>query len=686
MLRTPSPAPLARRKKMSMLGNGRLAARARRFLLFAPIHIVVLWLSYSAAFLLRFDFSVPNDMLAIWLWTLPWVVTLKLAVFYGCGCFHGQWRFVTLADLATLIQAATLSTLTIFTIDRFLLAGYEIPLVVLLLDWGVTVIALGGVRSAARIIREHPWAVKRKRPVLVVGTEKGDEALLRQIHANPELDYRVIGFLDRDPAYYGSRISGIPFLGSPSDAVSIAQRKQVSDIFVITGSLSGQHLRLLLAACHRASINVKMIPPLGKLLDGTYQLHVRDVDINDLLQRAPVQLDTEAIAKMIQGRRVMVTGAGGSIGSEICRQIIPHQPQRLILVERSENNLFHIQQELAGDAYEVTCDPCVADVCDEERLEVIFQRYKPDVVFHAAAHKHVPLMEINAGEAVKNNVFGTRNVVDLSHKYDVDRFILISTDKVVNPASVMGLSKKLCELYVRAMAAESATKMVVVRFGNVLGSNGSVVPTFQKQIRCGGPVTVTHAKMERFFMTIPEASQLVLQAAVLGRGDEIFVLDMGEPVKIIDLARDLIRLSGFSEEEIETTFVGIRPGEKLYEEINDVHERTASTCHSKLRIVVPQEVDQQKVLNGLAELEPLVNSPEVIVREKLLELTDSGQPLVETVPNDRTEQPACSNRTADSPSVSGLTSNQVSPCTESYRLISGEPLLRLMREGRRDGQ
>jgi FlaA1/EpsC-like NDP-sugar epimerase len=528
----------------------------------------------------------------------------------------------------------------IFAVDCFLLAGDGIPRVVLLLDWGVTVIALGGVRSAARIVREHPWAVKaakRKRPVLVVGTEKGDEALVRQIHANPELDYRVIGFLDKDPAFYGSRISGIPFLGSPSDAVSISQRKQVSDIFVITGSLSGQHLRLLLAACHRASINVKMIPPIGKLLDGTYQLHVRDVDINDLLQRAPVLLDTEAIAKMIRGRRVMVTGAGGSIGSEICRQIIPHQPQKLILVERAENNLFHIQQELAGDAHEVICAACVADVCDEERLEVIFQRYEPDVVFHAAAHKHVPLMEINAGEAVKNNVFGTKNVVDLSHKYDVDRFILISTDKVVNPTSVMGLSKKLCERYVRSMAEESATKMVVVRFGNVLGSNGSVVPTFQNQIRSGGPVTVTHPEMQRFFMTIPEASQLVLQSAVLGHSGEIFVLDMGNPVKIVDLAKDLIRLSGFSEEEIDMTFVGVRPGEKLYEELYDMDERTAATSHPKLRVVIPQAVDQQKVLDGLDELEPLVNGPEAIIREKLLDLTDSGQQLVETVPVDLTE-------------------------------------------------
>lgn len=657
-------APTQRRMEMSIPRNGRVGARARRFLLLAFVHIVVLWMSYSAAFLLRFEFSVPNDMLTIWIRTLPWVLAVKLVVFYGCGSFHAYWRSVTLSDLVTLIQAATYSTLIIFAVDSLLLAGYEIPRVVLLLDWGVTVIALGGLRSAERIVREHPWALvaaKRRRPVLVVGTENGDEALVRQMHAQPELGYRVIGFLDKDPINYGSRLGGIPFLGSPSDAVSISQRKQVRDIFVITGSLSGKNLRLLLAACNRASINVKMIPPIGKLLDGTYQLHVRDVDINDLLQRAPVQLDTAAIAKMIEGRRVMVTGAGGSIGSEICRQIIKHHPQRLILLERAENNLFHIEQELAGDSHEVICDACVADVCDEERLEIIFQTYEPEIVFHAAAHKHVPLMELNAGEAVKNNVFGTKNVVDLSHKYDVDRFILISTDKVVNPTSVMGLSKKLCERYVRSMAAESATKMVVVRFGNVLGSSGSVVPTFQKQIRCGGPVTVTHAKMQRFFMTIPEASQLVLQAAVLGRGDEIFVLDMGDPVKIIDLAKDLIRLSGFAEEEIETTFVGIRPGEKLYEEIYDLNERTESTSHPKLRVVIPQAEDQQKVLDGLAELRPLVNSPEAIVREKLLELTDPGQQLVETVPDDLT-------------------------CTQSFQMTTGEPLLRLMKEGQNDEQ
>ena len=648
-------APTERRKAMSLARNRRVGARARRFLLLAVVHIVVLSMSYSAAFMLRFEFSVPNDMLALWIRTLPWVLALKLAVFYGCGSFHAHWRFVTLSDLATLLQAATCSTLIIFAVDRFLLGGYEIPRVVLLLDWGVTVIALGGVRSAERIVREHPWALgaaKRKRPVLVVGTEHGDEALVRQMHAHPELDYRVIGFLDKNPAYYGSRLGGIPFLGSPTDAVSISQRKQVRDIFVITGSLSGQDLRLLLAACNRASINVMMVPPIGKLLDGTYQLQVRDVDINDLLHRAPVQLDTEAIAKMIRGRRIMVTGAGGSIGSEICRQIIRHHPQRLILLERAENNLFHLQQELAGDSHEVICDACVADVCDEERLQVIFRRYQPDVVFHAAAHKHVPLMEINAGEAVKNNVFGTKNIVDVSHKYDVDRFILISTDKVVHPTSVMGLSKKLCEHYVRSMAEESATKMVVVRFGNVLGSNGSVVPTFQNQIRSGGPVTVTHAEMQRFFMTIPEASQLVLQSAVLGHSGEIFVLDMGEPVKIVDLARDLIRLSGFSEEEIDTTFVGVRPGEKLSEELYDMDERTKATSHPKLRVVIPQAVDRNEVLDFLTELEPLVNGADSIVREKLLTLTNSGTQLFETVPVHGQPNPVGHYSSASVPSAS----------------------------------
>lgn len=603
----------------------------RRTLVLLSIHILIVCISYLVAFLLRFEFSLSDQMTSLCIRTLPIIVGIKLAVFYLFGSFQSRWRSVTFPDLALLLEAATVSTICIFIADALWFANSAIPRSVLFLDWGATVIGLGGVRSSLRVVREYirpAVASHSKRRALVVGVDEGGEAIARQLRAQPEAHYRIVGFLDKDPSRIGSRVCGIPLLGSTDDAVLLAKQKNVSDIFVITGSICGEYLRALVDECRESGIRIKMIPQIGKILDGTYELQIRDVDINDLLHRDPVKLDTAAIAKMLNGRTVMVTGAGGSIGSEICRQIAVHSPSKLVLLERAENSLFHIEQEMKQLFTDDVIEPCVADVCDRERLHAVFQAHRPDVVFHAAAHKHVPLMEINAGEAVKNNVFGTKNVTDMAHEYDVDRFILISTDKVVHPTSVMGVSKKLCECYVYAMAAISTTKFVVVRFGNVLGSNGSVVPTFQEQIRAGGPVTVTHAEMRRFFMTIPEASQLVLQAAVLGKGGESFVLEMGDPVKIVDLARDLIRLSGFSEGEIETKFVGIRPGEKLYEEIYETDERSCATSHSKLRVVYPQAVDKEILLECMNELEPYLNASADEVREKLFELVKSKRHLV----------------------------------------------------------
>ena len=593
---------------------------SQQLYLFAAVHLAAFAASYVLAFLLRFDLGIPASEQTLLWQTIPWVLLLKMAVFHRLGSFHGWWRHVTLADLATLLRASTLSALALVAIDHFLIASNQIPRVVLVLDWGLTVLLLGGLRSASRLVMEEFWSavtLGRRRPALMIGVERGGEVLARQIHTHPRLDYRIVGFLDENRAYHGSRLGNIPFLGSPLDAASIAKEFSAKHLLVLDGSLSGETMRALVQQCRQAEIELKVIPPVDRLLDGSYRVQVRDVDIGDLLRREPIRLDTEAVGEMLRGKAVLVTGAGGSIGSEICRQVLDCKPERLVLLERAENSLFFLERELNKVAAPGQLVPCIGDIGDTDRMRAIFEFHRPDVVFHAAAHKHVPLMEHNPGEAVKNNVFGTQNLADLAGEYGVERFVMISTDKAVNPTSVMGVSKHIAERYVHALSEFSDTRYIVVRFGNVLGSAGSVVPIFQEQIRKGGPVTITHPNMERFFMTIPEASQLVLQAAAMGEGGEIFVLDMGEPVKIVDLARDMIRLSGAMPGEIEIQFSGMRPGEKLYEELYFDSERLLPTAHPKVRAAEHRPISLMEIRELLVELEAVTDTPGEVVRETL---------------------------------------------------------------------
>lgn len=603
---------------------------AKRIYLLIIAHLAILTLSYEVSFRLRFDWQVPDGDRAIFWKTLPGILALKLIFFQRFGSLHGWWRHVTFADLASLLNVSTLSTLVIASIDYFIIPQYQIPRAVLLLDWGTTILLVGGLRSVWRLVREHVWPTIRiqgdQRPTLLIGTAEQLEVLARQIHAHPRLNYRIVGFLDDNPEHHGSLLGGIPVLGSPGEVVSFAQEQNVRDVLLLARSLSGTQLRRIMDECCQAQIQLKIIPPVDELLNGAYRLHVRDIDINDLLRRPPVQLDDNAIGEMLRGRRVMVTGAGGSIGSEICRQILKHYPKSLILVERTENSLFHIERELSALGGEAAIHPCIADIRDEARMRAIFTRYHPDMVFHCAAHKHVPLMESNPGEAVKNNVLGTVGLVDLADEFEIQRFVMISTDKAVNPTSVMGVTKQLAERYVHACSENSSTRFVVVRFGNVLASAGSVVPIFQEQIRRGGPITVTHPDMRRYFMTIPEASQLVLQAAAMGRGGEIFVLDMGEPVKIIDLARDLIRLSGLSPDDVEIRITGMRPGEKLFEELYLDDEQMLPTPHPKLRVAYHRPYRPNEVLASIAELEPLLHEYEDLIRAKLMQVAPEYAP------------------------------------------------------------
>ena len=617
---------------MKPLNNSWRRHLPKRIYVLVFVHLLLFTLSYEIAFRLRFDMIVPEADRAVFLKTLPLVLCIKLAMFHFVGSMHGWWRYITFADLAGLLRVSTLSTLSIAFIDYFFISSFQISRSVLLLDWGITIMLVGGLRSACRLVREIWWpavSLQGRKPVLLIGAEHGGESLARQIHTHPKLDFRVVGFLDENPARHGSRLGGIPFLGGPADAVGFAHEHEAEDLLVISNSLSGERLRDLMQECRDAGIRVKMIPPVDELVNGSFRLQLRDVNINDLLRRDPIELDSAAISEMLAGKRVLVTGAGGSIGSEICRQIARCNPERLVLVERSENHLFLFEREMVNSGCDSFCVPCIADICDQQRMQSLFETHRPQIVFHAAAHKHVPLMEANPSEAVKNNVIGTADLADMCSRHGVERFVLISTDKAVNPTSIMGVSKQIAERFVHAQSVSSSTKFVVVRFGNVLASNGSVVPIFQEQIKRGGPITITHPEMTRFFMTIPEASQLVLQASSMGKGGEIFVLDMGEQVKILDLAKDLMRLSGLSPEEIPIEYTGIRPGEKLYEELYMPAERMMETDHPKLRVAYHRPFDPDELHDALEELRALVEESDEVVREKLCDLAVDYAPSPE---------------------------------------------------------
>jgi FlaA1/EpsC-like NDP-sugar epimerase len=604
---------------------------SRRAAIALVVHTVTFAIAYWLAFAVRFDFALPQLQWQGFFVTLTGVLCIKLMVFYAGGHCHRSWHYVSFSDLAALLRAATISSLIIVTLDRLMAASYHIPRAVFGLDWALTIVLLGGLRALARLVREE---VRPRlygsgyRKALIIGANQSGETLARHLLSDPKLKYSVAGFLDPQSTRYGSTISGIPVLGHPEATLKYAAALSVEQIMIIAGVLTGSDLRVLMDSCAKAGLSLKVIPAVEDLLSSDYSVQMRDVDINDLLRREPVQLNNDAISTLIADRTILVTGAGGSIGSEICRQVLKYHPRRLLLVERGENALFVVEQEFYQLRLETEIIPCIGDVGDHDRMEHLFEQYRPDVVFHAAAHKHVPMMEFNPGEAIKNNVLGTRLLVELADEYGVHEFVMISTDKAVNPTSVMGVSKQLAERFVHAFSEAATTKFVVVRFGNVLASNGSVVPIFQEQIRRGGPITVTHPEIERFFMTIPEASQLVLQAATMGKGGEIFVLDMGLPVRIVDLARDLVRLSGIRQEDIEIIFTGLRPGEKLYEELYFEDEEMQATPHSKVFVAYHRPYSLAEVRQAIDELaKHLHASPDTLRRKiKMLvpEYTTSG--------------------------------------------------------------
>ena len=495
-------------------------------------------------------------------------------------------------------------------------------------DLFATVLILAGLRMVIRLYHEEFCAVEsgRLKRFLIVGAGNTGEALLREIHRMPVAQYEVVGFIDDAPVKQGTDIHGIPVLGTVEQMPKICADRHIEEIAIAMPSATHQQLRRVIQVCEGTKIRFRTVPSMTDIASGRFRVsQIRDVDINDLLGREAVQLDLNLIEIFVKDKTILVTGAGGSIGSEMCRQVCTFEPRQLLLLEQAENPLFFIERELQKSFSKIPLESAIADITDKTRIEQIFSRYYPQVVIHAAAHKHVPLMEQNPGEAIKNNILGTRVIADAADAFGTECFVMISTDKAVNPTSVMGASKRVAEIYIQDLNKTSKTHFVTVRFGNVLGSNGSVVPIFKQQIAAGGPVTVTHPEMRRYFMTIPEASQLVLQAAAMGNGGEIFVLNMGEPVKIVDLAHELITLSGFRPgEDIEIEFTGLRPGEKLFEELSIEGEDMAATRHPKIAVWKNISKDRETIR---ADIEKLLRVAHTQDRSQIVRV------LKELVPN-----------------------------------------------------
>jgi len=553
---------------------------------------------------------------------LPFFLVVKSLIFGRLKLFRGWWQYAGIRDVTNILLGSWL----------FLMVAYFVVLLfvwlpqkferrpwftysdgVLVLDFMATVFLVSTARLGARLYQEElrPISDEGVRRVLVVGAGNAAETLLREIHKMRVERYRVVGLVDDDPNKRGIFIHGIPVLGTTDDIKQICQERNIDEILIAVPSASQKQLRRIIGLCEGTKLHFQTLPSMDDLIDGRVTVsQIRKVDIRDLLGREAVELNTEAVARLLARRRVLITGAGGSIGTEMCRQVCRFGPARLILVEQAENNLFEITNELRRTFPDIEVASIICDIYDRDRVMTVFEAQRPDVVIHAAAHKHVPLMETNPCEAIKNNIFGTKNVADAACRYGAAEFVQISTDKAVNPSSIMGCTKRVAEIYTQALNAREGcrTQFKSVRFGNVLGSAGSVVPIFERQIRSGGPVTVTHPEMTRYFMTIPEASQLVLQAAATGAGGQIFLLDMGEPVKILDLARDMITLSGLRVgEDIDIVFTGIRPGEKLFEELRTEGEDIAPTTHPKVKIWKHRPTDWGLIQQSLKELSELTN-------------------------------------------------------------------------------
>ncbi len=592
------------------------------FFIILGIDIVLIAASIYGAHLIRFEFSFPSGFAVLFYKILPVIIFIKITTFFFFDLYRGMWRYTSISDLFNIIKASVISSFLIIFLILFMTRFEGFSRSVFIIDWCLTVFFITGHRVAIRLYYEQlsgdgSWLtalhkliglLTKKQPegkkILIVGAGDCGEKICREIINNLQLHQNIIGFIDDDPEKLGKKIHGIPVLGSVNDIKIVSQKTKADEALIAIPSASSKKIRKIIETCKGNGIISKIIPGYSELIDGKVTVNaIREVAYRDLLGREIIKLDTEKIGAYLKGRRVLVTGAGGSIGSELCRQICRFKPENIILYERAESPLYEIEIDIKRKFPDIKAVSLLADVTDTIHLEKAFLANKPQVVFHAAAYKHVPMLELQPWKAIENNIQGTQNLVNVSKKHNIERFVFVSTDKAVRPTNVMGASKRVAEMLIQNQngCGFSSTQFMIVRFGNVIGSVGSVVPLFKKQIERGGPVTVTHPDVTRYFMTIPEACQLILQAGAMGNGGEIFLLDMGTPIKIIDMAKDLIRLSGFvPDEDIKIEYIGLRPGEKLFEELITEGEGIVRTSHEKIMTLKGLDCSLD-ILNGNIE-------------------------------------------------------------------------------------
>ncbi len=607
-----------------------------RKLIIAAFQISLFAIIYLLSFLLRLDYHLPDHNRQAFYATLPIVLAVKAIVFYYFGLFRGWWRYVGMNDLADIIKAASASTVVSLSLVYLTKGFYGFPRSVWAIDWVLTILVIGGVRFAVRAYTESSVVERTGALTLIVGAGETGSSLARQMKSQHNLEYRPIGFVDDDRSKVGIKLQGLPVLGTTDELPRLIHQYAVEKVLIAIARLQGREVARIVDKCHGLPVEIKIVPTIGDLLRNSGVGHVtlnqlREIRIEDLLGRAPVRLEVAHIREKLAGHRILITGAGGSIGSELARQIAEFRPAQLVLFERSESDLHNLEIQLRERFAELDLVPVIGDITDLEQVQETFALYHPQSVFHAAAYKHVPLMERHLLQAVRNNVFGTVNVARAAAETRVEDFLMISSDKAVNPTSVMGATKRAAELVVAAFQSRGETRFVSVRFGNVLGSNGSVLPLFRRQIAARGPVTVTHPEVMRYFMTLTEAVQLVLQASTMGQGGEIFVLEMGEPIKIVDLARKLIRLSGLEpDRDIAIKFTGLRPGEKLFEELLIEGEDIRPTRHEKIRVFSSRPISYQQIKRRLEALaEALQRKDAAAVLDELCRLVPEYKPSPE---------------------------------------------------------
>jgi len=600
-------------------GSGEMMSYMKKKFALLGVDIVFVWLSAYLSYLLRFEGDIPEAYLqqcAVYLVTSMFTCTFSMLLF---RLYSRIWQYAGVGELMEVVKAVSVGCAVSYAIT-YVITDMRVPLSVMLLSFETLLLGIGGVRFGWRLY-EYMFLGKRskRRKALIIGAGDFGTLVAKKLLANSSSAMAPIAFIDDNREKHKQQVCGIPVLGGRSQIKDAVIRHEIDDIIIAIPSANKKEIVQIIDICKLTKANLKIVPGIHDLIHGKVSINsIRNVDVSDLLGREPVKVDLRGIAGYVEHKSVLVTGAGGSIGSELCRQIATFRPKKLLLLGHGENSIYSIEMELRRRFTDLPLESIIADVQDMQRMEDTFRRHLPEVVFHAAAHKHVPLMESNPAEAVKNNVLGTKHVADCSHQFGAERFVLISTDKAVNPTSVMGATKRIAEMYIQSLDRDSQTKFVAVRFGNVLESRGSVIPRFKEQIAAGGPVTVTHPEMIRYFMTIPEAVQLVIQAGSFAEGGEVFVLDMGKPVKIMSLAEDLIRLSGFEPyKEIDIAITGIRPGEKLYEELLTNEEGLTSTRHDRIFIGQPTNINPHELDFSIKKLEKVIGEDNEVIREML---------------------------------------------------------------------